>query len=410
MTYQAKAAQYKKDNVAVLSKYMKEYPVVGIVNVENLPSKQLQVLRLKLRKDALITMSKKVLIRRAIESMKEKKGFDKLSATITGMPALLFTKQNPFKVSALIRASKSKAPAKAGQIAPYDLVIPAGPTSFTPGPIISELGEAGLKAGVENGKVVIKEAAVVAKQGEEITRKVVDILAKFNIEPMEIGLDLVAVYEDGLIYGKDVLSIDPAEYVDMIQSAAAEAFGLSVEVSYTNKDNIERLISKAFTTTKNFALDQNIMSDVVLEKDITNAERAAKSISDSANISDAAVEPEKAEETKSETDTPAPTSSEPEKETQKQPEVKKEEPAVEAKSQQPEVKKETTTTTTTAEVKEQSQSPVAEPKKDGMAQAEQLSKDFKEEIKTEKEMRDSIDQKETEELANQLKKKGTLRQ
>ena len=201
MTYQAKAAQYKKDAVQTLTKYMLEYPVVGIVNVENMPARQLQVLRAKLRKEALLTMSKKLFINRAINSVKgSKKNFEKLSESVTGMPALIFTKQNPFKVAALIMASKSKAPAKPGQVAPTDLIIPAGPTPFTPGPVISELSAVGLKTGVENGKVTIKEAAVIVKQGDVVTPAAAEILTKFKIEPMEIGLDLVAAYEDGLIY------------------------------------------------------------------------------------------------------------------------------------------------------------------------------------------------------------------
>src|SRR3989344_1363095 len=153
---QAHVADYKKEAVGALARLMGEYPVVGVVNVENLPAPQLQVLRSKLRKDALIVMDKKRLIRRAIDSVKDSKsGFDKLAVHLTGMPALLFTTQSPFRISSLIRSSKSKAPAKAGQIAPVDLVIPAGPTSFTPGPMISELGSLGLKTGVEGGKITI---------------------------------------------------------------------------------------------------------------------------------------------------------------------------------------------------------------------------------------------------------------
>ena len=79
MTYQAKAAQHKKEAVKALSMHMQEYPVVGLVNVENLPSRQLQVLRAKLRKDVLLAMTKKGFINRAINSVKDsKKNFEKL--------------------------------------------------------------------------------------------------------------------------------------------------------------------------------------------------------------------------------------------------------------------------------------------------------------------------------------------
>lgn len=393
MTYQAKAAQYKKDAVKALSMHMQEYPVVGLVNVENLPSRQLQVLRAKLRKDVLLAMTKKGFINRAINSVKDsKKNFEKLSESITGMPAVLFTKQNPFKVSAIIQASKSKAPAKPGQVAPYDLIIPAGPTSFTPGPIISELGAAGLKTGVENGKITIKQDAVIVREGEVIDNKAADILAKFNIEPMEIGLDLVAAYEDGLVYGRDILSVSKKQYIKMIQAAASDSLGLSVEIAYPTKENIERLVATAYNTAKNFALNQDILSDVVLEKEIGEASRAAESIAKSANIDTA-------------TETKGEVKEKPKEEKKKEPEKKEVPAAPDVEEEEVETKPEPK-----PEQKVKAEEKKEEKKKEpDLSQAEKLSREFKDEIAAEKKRRNSIDASEAEKLAKQLKKKGTLR-
>jgi len=393
MTYQAKAAQHKKDAVKALSMHMQEYPVVGLVNVENLPSRQLQVLRAKLRKDVLLAMTKKGFINRAINSVKDsKKNFEKLSESITGMPAVLFTKQNPFKVSAIIQASKSKAPAKPGQVAPYDLIIPAGPTSFTPGPIISELGAAGLKTGVENGKITIKQDAVIVREGEVIDNKAADILAKFNIEPMEIGLDLVAAYEDGLVYGRDILSVSKKQYIKMIQAAASDSLGLSVEIAYPTKENIERLVATAYNTAKNFALNQDILSDVVLEKEIGEASRAAESIAKSANIDTA-------------TETKGEVKEKPKEEKKKEPEKKEVPAAPDVEEEEVETKPEPK-----PEQKVKAEEKKEEKKKEpDLSQAEKLSREFKDEIAAEKKRRNSIDASEAEKLAKQLKKKGTLR-
>lgn len=393
MTYQAKAAQHKKDAVKALSMHMQEYPVVGLVNVENLPSRQLQVLRAKLRKDVLLAMTKKGFINRAINSVKDsKKNFEKLSESITGMPAVLFTKQNPFKVSAIIQASKSKAPAKPGQVAPYDLIIPAGPTSFTPGPIISELGAAGLKTGVENGKITIKQDAVIVREGEVIDNKAADILAKFNIEPMEIGLDLVAAYEDGLVYGRDILSVSKKQYIKMIQAAASDSLGLSVEIAYPTKENIERLVATAYNTAKNFALNQDILSDVVLEKEIGEASRAAESIAKSANIDTA-------------TETKGEVKEKPKEEKKKEPEKKEVPAAPDVEEEEVETKPEPK-----PEQEVKAEEKKEEKKKEpDLSQAEKLSREFKDEIAAEKKRRNSIDASEAEKLAKQLKKKGTLR-
>ncbi len=377
MTFTAKAAEYKKEQVAAFAKLMREYPVVGLVNVANLPSRQFQILRKKLRKDVLLVMGKTQFIRMAIDDVKDSKAdFIKLSDSMEGMPALLFTTQNPFKISALIRASKSKASAKPGQVAPYDLVIPAGPTPFTPGPIISELGSVGLKTGVENGKVTIREASTIVRKGEVVSKKASEVLAKFGIEPMQVGLDLVAAYEDGIVYGRNVLSIDAEQYMAMLKTAAAEALGLSIEIGYATKGNIERFIGKAFNTAKNFAISQNILSSALLEKEFGDAVRAAKSIAESAGIS-------------ATTDAP-----------EEQKEEKKEEPKPEPASEKKEAAK-----------KEGSDGAkmVAEEKKQ-KTMADKIGEDFKEEIEAEKKLRESVDSQATEELVGRLKKKGTLRQ
>jgi len=169
----------------------------------------------------------------------------KLNESLTGMPALLLSNQEPFKLAKTLSKSKSSAPAKAGQVAPKEIVINAGPTSFAPGPIIGELGAAGLKAGVEGGKIVIKEDKIIAKKGDLITPKIVDLLSKFKIEPMEIGLNITALLEDGVLYGRDVLSIDEKQFIENLRQAHGDAFALSFEIGYITKDNIELMIKKA---------------------------------------------------------------------------------------------------------------------------------------------------------------------
>src|SRR3989338_4472753 len=210
----AHVAQYKKDVVSRLAKLMQEYPIIGAVNMENLPAPQLQVMRSKLRGSVEMVMTKRRLIKIGIEQVKSKKpGIEKLEQYLYGMPALLFTKGNPFSLSRTLRQNKSPAPAKGGQTAPRDIIIPAGPTPFAPGPVIGEFGAIGIKAGVEGGKVAVKADTVVARAGEKIKPKVAEILTRLGIQPMEVGLDLVAVFENGIIYTKDILSVDDKEYL-----------------------------------------------------------------------------------------------------------------------------------------------------------------------------------------------------
>lgn len=270
----AHIAQYKKDNVKTFEKLMLEYPIVGALNMENMPAPQLQRMRALLRDKVVLMMTKRRLINIIIDNVKDrKKGIEQLKEHLKGMPALIFTKENPFILYRTISKNKSPAPAKAGQIAPNDIIVKAGPTPFAPGPVIGELGAIGVKTGVEAGKVSIKQDSVVVKKGEPVKAAVASMLIRLGIEPMEVGLDLVAVYEDGMIYTKDVLSVDEEAFKKNITMAAGWAFNLAVEAGILNSETTEFMIQKAFRESKAVALEAGILAGGIVEDILSQAER-----------------------------------------------------------------------------------------------------------------------------------------
>ncbi len=254
---EARIAEWKKAEVEDIKRLFMEYPIVGIIDMKDLPALQLQRIKKQMRGIIVLKMTKKRLIKVAMNQIKDK-NIENLKERITGMPGLIFTKEDPFKLYKLLSQSKSSAPAKAGQIAPRDLVIPAGPTNFLPGPMIGELGQAGIKTSVEGGKIAVREDSIVARKGEVIKPKVADVLTKFGVEPMEIGLNIVLIYEKGEIIEKDVLSLIEEDYGMKIMQASREAFSLAVFASYINKDTAEFLIKKANMEANALAKNVNL--------------------------------------------------------------------------------------------------------------------------------------------------------
>jgi large subunit ribosomal protein L10 len=275
----------KEKTVDEFAHLFEKYPIVGIVNMMSLPTKQLQNMRAQLRETVVLRMTKRRLIKKAIERVKDKKpGIEKLTSHLKGMPAVIFTKDNPFALYKKLSKNKSSAPAKAGQIAPNDIEVKAGATSFAPGPIIGELGALGIKAGIDAGKVAIKADAVVAKEGDVINEQLAGILSRLGIEPMEIGLALTAVYENGSIFTSKVLAIDEDEYKDNISLAAGWAFNLAVEAAYPTKDTTEVLIQKAFRQAKCLGIQQAIMSKDLAEDILGCAHAQMSSVKNTAGL------------------------------------------------------------------------------------------------------------------------------
>ena len=273
----AHVSEKKKKELILIKGLIEEYPVTGIMDMTNLPSVQLQKLRAKLRDILLVRLTKKRLIKIALEQLKEKKkNIEKLEDTFADcVPALIFTKESPFKLSKLLNQNKSSAPAKAGQIAPKEIIIPAGPTKFTPGPVIGELGQLGIKTSVEGGKIAITEDLPLVKQGEVISDKAADLLLKLGIEPMEIGLNLVSLHEKGVIYGRDVLTIDEEKYLNDIRLASNEAFTLAINCGYLTKETTPLVIKKAYLQSKTLAKKIEFSTSDDVKDDLVKVEREA---------------------------------------------------------------------------------------------------------------------------------------
>jgi large subunit ribosomal protein L10 len=254
--------QWKKDEVKHIKKLIADHPYFGLVDLESLPALQFQRMRIALKDKITVKVTKKRLIKLAISEMKDSKpNIEAVLNHMGGMVALIFTKESPFRLYSLLSKSKTRAPAKPGQTAPYNIIIPAGPTPFAPGPVISELASVGIKTSVQEGKLVVKEDIVVAREGEKIKQKVAEILLRLGIQPMEIGLNLVAVYDNGIIYKRDVLAIDEDAYYNNIRQASADSIALAMFIGYATKETAELMIMKAERESRSVAKSANIMQD-----------------------------------------------------------------------------------------------------------------------------------------------------
>lgn len=278
----AHVSDQKKQTVTELVSLIKQYPVIGLVNMENLPAPQLQNMKRGLRGKAILQMTKKRLITIALAQAGGT--YSMLTKKIVGMPALIFTKENPFKLYKLLAASKSQAPAKPGQVAPCDVTIPAGKTPFAPGPVIGELGQLGIKTGIEDGKIVIKADTVVVKEGQPFTQKVTEMLTRMNIFPMEVGLNIVAVYEKGVIFDHKILAVDEKAYIQNIMHLHTEALNLAVKIGYASKDTVTILLQKAHRDASALADSRDILTSDNVGKIMAKAEAQANALKSKSNL------------------------------------------------------------------------------------------------------------------------------
>ena len=254
--------QWKREEVDELVEFIDSYQSIGIVGVAGIPSRQLQAMRRELHGSAAVRMSRNTLTNRALEEVGD--GVEALTEHVGGQVALVGTNDNPFGLFKQLEASKTPAPINAGEVAPNDIVIPEGDTGVDPGPFVGELQTVGASARIMDGSIKVTEDSTVLEEGEVVDDDLANVLVELGIEPKEVGLDLKAVYSEGVLFEPDELEIDVDEYQADVQSAAAAARNLSVNAAYPTAATAGSLLAKASGEAKSVGLFAEIESpDVV---------------------------------------------------------------------------------------------------------------------------------------------------
>ncbi|MCJ7478624.1 MAG: 50S ribosomal protein L10 [Candidatus Nanohaloarchaeota archaeon QJJ-7] len=269
--------QEKEEMVERLENKMEDYPVVGMLDMHSLPARQLQEIKKELVGEAEIRMTRKTLIDLALEGV-EKENIEELGENDARQPALIFTEKNPFSLFKLIQDKKSSAAASGGEEAPSDIVVESGMTDLDPGPMLGKIQEIGAGTSVEDGKIKVENDAVAVEAGEVIDSDTAEILNALDMEPLEVGLDLKLVYENGEVFDRGVLEIDTDEYREKIEMATGQAFNLAVNAGHLTDRTAPSVVSTAVSDALALAINAGILVDEVVEDVVRKAAGTASSV------------------------------------------------------------------------------------------------------------------------------------
>ena len=268
-------AQWKVDEVQKLKDIIKAHPVVGIISVHGIPASQMHTMRTMLRDHAVLRVSKNRLIKHALA---DQNGMSKLIDYVEGESALLGTEANPFKIFRELEKAKMNVPAKGGEIAPDDIVVKKGKTPFKPGPIVGDLQQVGIPAAIREGGIVIDKTITVVKKGEVIPAEKAQMLTRLEIYPLEVGLNVRAIYEDGSIFTPDILDVDLEQIMGNFRTAVQRAFALAVELAYPTTATLPQLVHKAYRDSLAIALETGTMTPETIRQFIARAHRQATTL------------------------------------------------------------------------------------------------------------------------------------
>jgi len=282
-------AVWKKEIYEDLTKLLNEYSVIAVADLQKVRSSQIQEIRKKLRGKADLVVAKNTILRKASEKIAgEKKGIDNFADSLTGSKVLIFTQMNPFELIIFLNKNKVRVPAKGGDVATSDIMIPAGNTGIQPGPVISEFNEAKVQTRIEGGSIFVAKDTVVVEKGEVIPVKTASLLSKLGMKPMEAGLALSYAYDNGLVLGQNDLIFDLDQMKSDFSSAARIALGVAVEANIMLPETAPIIISKAYRQAVAVSVESGFFTkqtaDFIIQKAYANMNALSSAI--------AAVKPE----------------------------------------------------------------------------------------------------------------------
>ncbi|KAI0833322.1 60S acidic ribosomal protein P0 [Trametes gibbosa] len=215
-----------------LKELVAKFPSIFIVNVDNVGSNQMHQIRVALRGKGVVVMGKNTMVRRALRSiLSEYPQFERLLPHVKGNIGFVFTSGDLKEIREIITANKVAAPARAGALAPKDVIIPGGNTGMEPGKT-SFFQALGIPTKIARGTIEIVADVQVVTAGTRVGPSEATLLNMLNISPFTYGMSVVQIFDQGNIFSPDVLDISDTELLDRFLSGIKTIAAISLALNY----------------------------------------------------------------------------------------------------------------------------------------------------------------------------------
>ncbi|XP_023230736.1 60S acidic ribosomal protein P0-like [Centruroides sculpturatus] len=253
-------AAWKSAYFMKLIQLLDDYPKCFIVGVDNVGSKQMQHIRHSLRKHAVLLMGKNTMIRKAIRGhLDNSPALEKMLPHIRGNVGFVFTKEDLVEIRDKIMENKVKAPARAGAIAPCDVILQPQNTGL--GPEKTSFFQAlQIPTKISKGTIEILNEIHLIKKEDKVGASEATLLNMLNVSPFTYGLKIRQVYDSGTVFSPEILDITSedlrAKFIDGVRNVAAVSLAIGyptlASVPHSIVNGLRNLIAIAVETDITF--------------------------------------------------------------------------------------------------------------------------------------------------------------
>jgi len=229
---EGRKADRKKVYWTRLVSLLEEYTKVLIVAADNVGSNHMQKIRQAMRGSAVLLMGKNTMIRKAIRDHLEKTpALEGLLPHVRGNIGLVFTNGDLADVRTKLTELKVQASAKAGSIAPIDVVVPAGNTNMEPTKT-SFFQALSIPTKINRGTIEIINDIHLLTIGAKVSLSQAALLQMLGIKPFQYGLKVMTVYDNGAVYPAAVLDLTDDDILKKFFTGVNNVAAVSLQIGY----------------------------------------------------------------------------------------------------------------------------------------------------------------------------------
>merc|ERR1719221_1014656 len=137
------------------------------------------------------------------------------------------------------------AAAKAGVVAPKDVIIPAGPSGLEPSQT-SFFQALNIPTKIVKGAIELTSDFKICTHGEKVVLSAQALLTKLGLKPFEYGMKIRAVFQDGCVFDAAVLDINDSVIMSKFMSGVANVAALGREIGIPTEAGLPHMMCNAF--------------------------------------------------------------------------------------------------------------------------------------------------------------------
>lgn len=225
---------------------LRQYQKIFIVTADNVSSNQMHRIRMSLRDFGVVLFGKNTMMKRAIRGiLQENPKLERLLPLIRGNVGFVFTNKDLKSVREKITSEVACAPARAGAVAPCDVMVPPGNTGMEPGKT-SFFQALNIPTKIARGTIEIVSEIHLVHDGARVGASEAALLNMLNISPFTYGMNVVSIYDDGNVFQSSVLDVSPEQIINNVLEAARDLTAISLAVDYPTVLSAPHLLLNAF--------------------------------------------------------------------------------------------------------------------------------------------------------------------